>query len=1093
MSSASPPPDSHSPDSRARTGSPTEEPGEETLVTASTSRALTPPVTPASDPGRVFADDELVAYRYRIRGLLGRGGMGEVYEAEDCELRERVALKVLRHELAERPDALELLKREIALARKVSHPHVCRIFDVGFHLRAAGQERIAFLSMELLQGEPLSAVLRRDGPLSPNEALHLVRQMAEGLGAAHEAGIIHRDLKSANVLLIRSPTGETPRAVITDFGLAQAMGDAAPEHSAPGTRRSGTPAYMAPEQLEGKPLSARTDLYALGIILFEMLTGTRPFTGEDTKSTVLQRLHTPAPSPRQFRPGLDTRWEALVLRALEREPARRFQSARELIAALPPPLAPAPAPSRPRRWSRTLPRLLALGLGSLLAGIHPRALPPRPLRATRLATARPMVALFGFSGPTGRSDTAWLPAALTHALRTELLMDDQLLLLSSELSTAKTVLSLPDTGPLTPDTLARLHAFTGCDLVMRGSYSVEESGGSPRLRLEFELQRASTGAAIASFTESGPLREPLPLISRLGGRIREALGLQTKPSATPLGNLIPSNLEALQLLAEGNAKYQQSDATTAVALFQRAIELAPHSLAPRTALASALLGTGARDRAVEHLGALLADPGPLTLRERLLLKSMYYRYTDRTRMLEPSQTLFELHPDSPDIGLNLVDAQLVAGRAEAALSTLATLRERFPAPCYTTRIDLLEAKAALEVSAHSRAQAAAARAATQAEAWRNWSLAGECRRLEATAWKRQGAKERALESIHHAVRLQQRAGNRHAEADAISQLAELLPEEDLRGRLQVSQEALSIYREQGLQHGVCMRLVGISDNEYALGEPRAALHTAEESLPSCRATRQPNVEMNRLFVTGQAHRALGDLNSAGSSFQEQLDLARKHENKTSMAMGLTGLAEVLLARGDLAQARRLSAEARELLHGLKRQDLERELAVDLLRARIAFEEGLFVEAARLTAEAESSVSAGPPAATVHHLRARIALAQGNPREARISLLHAGEPALLMLRLGLHIQRARLEALYGAAPEREAALKHLQEILEEARGREWFEGQLEARLALGEVELASGKTRAGLARLEALERDAQKKGWWLWARKAASLRTSTKPR
>ncbi|HEX8536367.1 MAG TPA: tetratricopeptide repeat protein, partial [Cystobacter sp.] len=618
-------------------------------------------------------------------------------------------------------------------------------------------------------------------------------------------------------------------------------------------------------------------------------------------------------------------------------------------------------------------------------------------------------------------------------------------------------------APLVPDTLARVHTFLGCDFVMRGSYSVQESAGSPLLRLEFEVQHASTGVTVARLTEQGPLREPLPLISRLGGRIREALGLQTKPPAMPLGGRVPSNLEALQFLTEGFAKYQQSDTATAATLFQRAIELAPGSSAPRTALVSALLGTGERDRAMELLGALLAGPDPLPLRERLMLETMYYRYTDRPRMLEPSQKLFEHYPDSPDVGLNLADAQLVAGRAEAALSTVETLHERFPAPFHSVRIDLLEAKAALEVANHSRAQAAAARAATQAEAWRSWSSAGECRRWEAMAWQRQGARERALESIHHAVRLQQRAGNRRAEADANALLADLLPEEDLLGRLQATREALSIYREQGLQHGVCMTLVNISDNEYALGEPRAALRSARESLPFCRATRQPSVEMNRLSVTGWAHQGLGDLDAAESSFQEQLDLARKHENKAAMAEGLTGLAQVQLARGELARARQLSAEARELVHELGRRDLNQELAVDLLRARIAFEEGQLEEAARLTGEAVSVLS-GPITPAVHHLQARIALAQGNPREARTSLLHAGEPALFMLRLGLHIQWARLQASRGASPEREEALMRLEELLVEARGREWLEGQLESRLALGEVELASGRTRAGLARL-----------------------------
>jgi serine/threonine protein kinase len=149
-----------------------------------------------------------------------------------------------------------------------------------------------------------------------------VRQLCEGLLAAHEAGIIHRDLKSANVLLIHARPGTPPRAVITDFGLARLTDEVPGGPVEPDPRRVGTPAYMAPEQLEGKPVTPATDLYALGIILFELLTGTRPFRGEGAWSTATQRLHVPAPSPRELRPELDRRWESLILRCLEPPPGQ---------------------------------------------------------------------------------------------------------------------------------------------------------------------------------------------------------------------------------------------------------------------------------------------------------------------------------------------------------------------------------------------------------------------------------------------------------------------------------------------------------------------------------------------------------------------------------------------------------------------------------------------------------------------------------------------------------------------------------------------------------------------------------------------------
>ncbi len=1087
MSSARPPLGSHPRHDRQEAESPTAEPGDATQPTVTVSRSLTPSTPPSSPSLRVLEDDELIAHRYRVRGLLGRGGMGEVYEVEDCELRERVALKVLRRELAEKPGALEQLKREIALARKVSHPHVCRIFDVGYHQRsrAGATERIAFLTMELLQGESLSALLRRHGPLSPDEALPLVRQLAEGLGAAHEAGIIHRDLKSANVLLVPAPSGGVPRAVITDFGLARAAGDTSPEPAAPGTRLVGTPAYMAPEQLEGGPLTPATDLYALGILLFELLTGARPFTGEDGWSTALRRLHTPAPSPRQLRPGLDVRWEALVLRALEREPARRFQSARELLAALP---RMAPAPGRRRGWRRTLPGLLTLGLFGLLSGNHFRVPSAGPL-AVRAAPARPLVALI-LSGPEDTVGMDGLRFVLTQALRIELGMDEQLLFASeSTLGTAMTALGLTEAEPLPPDALPRLRELLGCELVMRGTYSVEESAGPPVLRLELQLQRASTGARVASVTETGPLHEPLPLISRLSGRMREALGLQRAPAPGALGRILPSSLEALRLYAEGWRKYQQSDGGAARELFERGLALEPAPLHLRSGLALALITTGERDRALGVLQELLAHSDPLPLQQRLNLEALYHQYTpDLERVVALHERLFALRPEAAEFGLSLADAQLAADHEEAARTTLEGLRERFSAPIFAHRIEQLEAKVALKERDYPRAQAAAARAASLAETLKSWSSAGELRGLEATAWSRQGARERALEAIRHAVRLQQRAGNRRAEADATFSLAELLPAEDLRGRLQAAREAKALYAAQGHRIGECMALLIISDYEHSLGELRAALRSAREALPLCRGTRLIRLEMNQLFTTGQAWRSLGDLDAAEAAFREQLLRARASGSAVSTFLGLTGLAGVLLARGDLAQARQLADEAHELVQGLQRKDLEQSLAVDLLRARIAFEEGRLEEAARLTSEAVATVS-GPAMPAVHHLQARIALAQGSVKEAHTALLQAGEPAMRLLQLGLQVQRARVRALRGTAGEHEAARRSLEALLTEARGLEWLEGQLEARLALGEVELASGRTAAGRTRLEALEREALERGWGLWARNAARLRAS----
>jgi len=306
-------------------------------------QGLALPVTPAGasssprPPGvsQGFARGDLVAERYKILRMLGEGGMGEVYEAEDLLLRERVALKTVRNDVAALdPKVLERFKREIQLARKVTHPNVCRIFDVGLHRPRDGRNDVAFLTMELLEGETLAARLMRVGRIAHTEAAPLVAQMAAALDAAHQEGIVHRDFKSANVMLVEGPRGT--RAVVTDFGLARGR-QAATDPTITGDGGVvGSPSYMAPEQVEGKEITPAADIYALGVVMYEMVTGRLPFVGDTPLSTAVKRLREDPETPCAHVTGLDPRWERVILHCLKRERTQRPASAREVSEAVAP-------------------------------------------------------------------------------------------------------------------------------------------------------------------------------------------------------------------------------------------------------------------------------------------------------------------------------------------------------------------------------------------------------------------------------------------------------------------------------------------------------------------------------------------------------------------------------------------------------------------------------------------------------------------------------------------------------------------------------------------------------------------------------------
>ncbi len=305
--------------------------------------------------------NELLAGRFRIVRFIASGGMGEVYEAKDEELQEQVAVKVIRREILAQPDTLGRFKREVHLARKVTHPNICRIFDL-FRHRPSTSEEIVFISMELLHGMTLEERLKKDGPLNVTEAIPVVAQMASALSAAHAIGIIHRDFKPGNVVL-EGMAGKW-RAVITDFGLALRSLPSETCTVSTGQGLLGTPAYMSPEQLEGRPATKLSDIYALGLVIYEMVSGVKPFQGDTPILAALKRLTDPPPSPQKFQKELTAVWESVILRCLERDPILRFESAdlipKALTAEVPLQTLQSVATKRLRRWLRTASVFLAV-------------------------------------------------------------------------------------------------------------------------------------------------------------------------------------------------------------------------------------------------------------------------------------------------------------------------------------------------------------------------------------------------------------------------------------------------------------------------------------------------------------------------------------------------------------------------------------------------------------------------------------------------------------------------------------------------------------------------------------------------------------
>jgi serine/threonine-protein kinase len=456
----------------------------------------------------------VVAGRYEIRRELGRGGMGVVYEALDRELSEGVALKLLDARIAASPQALERFRREVKLARRVTHPNVARTFELGLH------EEHRFLTMELLAGKPLSSMMDQMRPMSVAEAAPIIIDVCGGLAAAHAAAVVHRDIKPDNVLV------ERDRAVITDFGIARTIDES---HLRMTSSESpiGTPAYMAPEQIAGGEISTRSDLYALGAMMFEMFTGRLPFSAETPIATALERLVRPAPDVRSLAEVPEPIARAID-RCLRRDPAERPAAAGEIASVF--------------EALRATPRSRAVEVP--------------------IAAAPPLVAILPFEN-RGLEEHTFVAAGLSRDLIDALSSVRSLRVLSSA-ATSRFKGADRDAPAIARE--------LGAAYVVEGGLDREGS----KLRLTERMLDAKSGAQLWAHTVEGAARDLFKQHDRSSVSIIRTLspGEPTmEPRLAP-----PTDPAALDLFLRARHAYNEAfgiDVTRSVELLERARTIAP--------------------------------------------------------------------------------------------------------------------------------------------------------------------------------------------------------------------------------------------------------------------------------------------------------------------------------------------------------------------------------------------------------------------------------------------------------------------------------------------------------------------------------------
>jgi eukaryotic-like serine/threonine-protein kinase len=1071
--------------------------------------------------------------------------MGEVYEAEDTELATRVALKTIRPHIAGDGQAVDRFKREILLARRVTHPNVCRIFDVSQHQpdpvegEAFAAGPVTFLTMELLEGETLSARLRRAGPLPHAEAEPIAVQMAGALAAAHRAGVVHRDVKCGNVILVRAED-DSVRAVITDFGLARedvSRDEGAAEMSSSTGAMVGTAAYMSPEQVIGGRITAAADIYAFGVVLYEMVTGVKPFGGDSALSTAIRRLRERPQSPRTLAPDLPQRWERAILRCLERDPEARFATAEDVARAL------GPSGGRARSvwpWLAALVLAVAVGavgrarFGGVTRDPSPSAPPPAPQAAPRRS-----IAVLGFKDLASRPEDAWLSTALSEMLSTELGAGDRLRTIPGEkVVLMKRDLQLADADTLGLETLARIRSRLGADLVVLGSYALMGPARDRKVRLDLKLQDAQAGETLTTVAEAGPEASLFDLVSRVGARLRAhlAVGDLSSAEAGALRHAMPTSPEGVRAYAEGLERLRQLDAVAARASLEKSIAAdAAYPLA-HSALAEAWSALGYDTRAAEEARRAFELSGGLSRRERLQVEARHLEaQTAWARAVEVYRVLWGFFPDDIEYGLRLAAAETAAGQPKAALATIARLRDAgVPGIAADPRLDLEESDANAALSNFKDARAAAVRAAenglsqgarllvAKARLREGWAALqtddyaaadaafADGRDIFAAAGDRssaawalrnigmarggRGDASGAQHAFEEALGVFQEVGNRRGVAAILNHLGQLRGERgDWAEARKHYQRSLDAFREIGDRNGAARLLGNLALAAYGEGHLEQATRLFEESLA---LHREVGDEMGAAFILDNSADVLlerGDLARALSAAEEAGGIYERLGKPSGLASSVQAQGEVLLMRGDLVGARRRHDEALAIRDKLGDTTGVAQSRLGLARlARAEDRTGDAEALARDAAEAFRGQEQAENEAVARALQARALAEQGRAAEAAKAVesavrLSAGNGGT-RLRLVVDLAQARTQAAGGA----DRAVSRADAVAARARQAGHAQLELEARLVAAEIEILAGQRAAARGRLTRLEADARALGFELFASQSRRLATAPEP-
>jgi eukaryotic-like serine/threonine-protein kinase len=620
------------------------------LPSANANPARVTPAAPASSVfgGVLIQAGTILGNRYQIIKILGEGGMGAVYKARDLELDREIALKVIRPELTSNPEILQRFKQELILARQVTDRNIIRIFDLG---EAQG---IKFITMEYVEGQSLYDILRKQGKVPVGEAVEIMKQMLTGLLAAHREGIVHRDLKPGNIM--RDAQG---RIVVMDFGLARSIGG-------DGMTRTGamlgTMEYMSPEQAQALEVDARSDLYTVGLICYELLTGKMPYHADSAVASLLKRMQERAVPPSDWDASIPQPISELVSKCLERDPAQRWQSAQAILIRIdeiegkrpqsfifsPPPVSMVPAlasppstvvapPSPPKK--RLGMGVLALAVVAVLAAVGGWFLYSRPKVVQTPKTLTVLVADFRNDTSDSVFDGTLEP---TVALQLE---GAPFISVANRAQARATLAELkPGANTLDEATATLVAVREGIQVVVSGAIAPAGSG----YKLISKVSDALTGKTIATEeSEASNKANILSAVAALASQMRTSLGDKASESAklAEAETFTTGSLEATHEYAEAQEARTGGKTEEAIKGFRRAVELDPNFGSAYGNLGALYFNTGDLTNAVNYYKLAMQHIDRMTDREKYRTRGGYYlAVSDGDKAVEEFSTLVKQYP-----------------------------------------------------------------------------------------------------------------------------------------------------------------------------------------------------------------------------------------------------------------------------------------------------------------------------------------------------------------------------------------------------------------------------------------------------------------